>query len=218
MDYQTHYDNLINRAKNRKLDIYTESHHIIPRCINGTDDKHNLVDLTPEEHFVAHQLLIKIYPNNSSIIFAAVMMGATRQNNKVYGWLKRKMSVIRKGIPTHIVPHSEQTKIKISISVKKSKTDEMNKRHSELMSGRKLSSEHKIKIREKSKLRINSPETRKKISISNKGKIISEEARLKSSLTQKGRKQELLICPFCNKEGGRSNMLRYHFDNCRNKI
>jgi len=29
--------------------------------MGGSDDKSNLVDLTPEEHFLAHQLLLKIH-------------------------------------------------------------------------------------------------------------------------------------------------------------
>lgn len=52
MNYQKIYLNLIHKAQTRLLEdsVYTESHHIIPRCMGGTDDKNNLVDLTPEEH------------------------------------------------------------------------------------------------------------------------------------------------------------------------
>jgi hypothetical protein len=32
----------------------------------------------------------------------------------------------------------------------------------------------------------------------------------------KGNKQEILKCPICLKEGGKSNMLRFHFENCGN--
>lgn len=98
MNYLEHYNRLINRAKDRILDIYTETHHIIPKCINGTDDKNNLVNLTPEEHYVAHQLLIKIYPNNFKLINAAVMMSlntnGNRPKNKLYGWLRRKLAEV----------------------------------------------------------------------------------------------------------------------------
>ena len=94
MDYQRIYDNIINRGKNRVLTEYKERHHIIPRCMGGTDDNNNLIFLTPEEHYVCHQLLVKIYPDNSSLIFAANMLCVptryVRRNNKVYGWLKRK--------------------------------------------------------------------------------------------------------------------------------
>lgn len=94
MNYRKHYENLIKRAQSRVLTAYTESHHIIPRCMGGTDESENLVNLTPEEHYVAHQLLVKIYPNNVGLICAAMLMtghkNKQRAQNKVYGWLKRK--------------------------------------------------------------------------------------------------------------------------------
>ena len=90
MNYNKIYQSLIERAKNRNLQGYKETHHIIPRCIGGSDDKDNLADLTPEEHYLAHQLLVKIYPDNAKIIFAAWMMMPNRPSNKMYGWLKRK--------------------------------------------------------------------------------------------------------------------------------
>lgn len=89
MNYQNHYNKLIERAKNRNISDYTENHHIIPSCIGGSDENVNLVRLTPEEHYVAHQLLIKIYPNNHKLICAAAMMIPNRSSNKLYGWLRR---------------------------------------------------------------------------------------------------------------------------------
>lgn len=94
MDYKKHYDLLIERAKTRQLTGYVERHHIVPRCIGGADDQSNLVELTPEEHYVAHQLLIKMYPDNDSLVYAANKMTVsskyTKRNNKQYGWLKRR--------------------------------------------------------------------------------------------------------------------------------
>ena len=60
MNYQKIYNKLINRAKNRNIMGYVEKHHIIPKCLGGEDCKTNLVNLTPEEHYLAHQLLVKI--------------------------------------------------------------------------------------------------------------------------------------------------------------
>lgn len=100
MNYQQVYNNLIERGRNRVLEGYKESHHIVPRCLGGTDDTENLVFLTPEEHYVAHQLLIKIYPNNKSLLNAAMFMtanGMGRRSNKVYGWLKRRYSEYMQG-------------------------------------------------------------------------------------------------------------------------
>ena len=89
VDYQKHYDLLISRSYTRNLDCYTEKHHIIPRCMGGSDDVTNLAELTPEEHYVAHQLLIKIYPDEPKLVFAAHMMTRGRSNNKLYGWLRK---------------------------------------------------------------------------------------------------------------------------------
>lgn len=95
MNYQKIYDSLIEKGKNRKLDCYKERHHIVPRCLGGSDDEFNLVDLTPEEHYVAHQLLIKIYPNNHALVKAASMMIPNRPSNKMYGWLRRRFSEVK---------------------------------------------------------------------------------------------------------------------------
>lgn len=100
MNYQKIYNNIIKNGKNRVLTGYKEKHHIIPKCIGGLDSNENLVDLTPEEHFICHQLLVKIYPNNSKILSAALFMtanGMGRRSNKVYGWLKRRYSEYMKG-------------------------------------------------------------------------------------------------------------------------
>jgi NUMOD3 motif len=88
MNYYSIYNNLIERAKNRSLTTYTENHHIIPRCMGGTDIKDNLVALTAEEHYIAHLLLLKMYPDNIKLLYAANMMA--NRNNKNYGWVRRK--------------------------------------------------------------------------------------------------------------------------------
>lgn len=64
MDYKRIYKELIESAKkSRELKGYTETHHIIPRCLLLDDSESNLVTLTAREHFVAHWLLTKIYKN-----------------------------------------------------------------------------------------------------------------------------------------------------------
>lgn len=100
MDYIKHYNKLINRSKDRFLTEYSERHHIIPKCIGGTDDDSNIAYLTPEEHFVAHQLLVKIH-NTPALMYAAKMMTVTSRNhpgrnNKLYGWLRRRLQIAAK--------------------------------------------------------------------------------------------------------------------------
>lgn len=61
MNYQKLYDKIIERAKHRMLDGYSEKHHIVPKSYGGSNTKDNLVRLTAREHFIAHWLLFKIH-------------------------------------------------------------------------------------------------------------------------------------------------------------
>ena len=56
MNYKKNYYDYIEYLKNlgkRNLE-YSEKHHIIPRCLGGTNDKDNLIELTAREHCLAH--------------------------------------------------------------------------------------------------------------------------------------------------------------------
>lgn len=70
MKYLKIYDKIIDRAKNREIDGYTEKHHIVPKCIGGNDKKDNIVSLTPKEHYICHRLLCEIYPDETKLKYA----------------------------------------------------------------------------------------------------------------------------------------------------
>lgn len=95
MNYSLHYTRLIERSRSRVLEGYKERHHIVPRCLGGSDDKSNIAVLTAEEHFVAHQLLVKMYPGNRDLVYATQLMTLhqtdRRVNNKLFGWLRKRM-------------------------------------------------------------------------------------------------------------------------------
>lgn len=117
MNYLSIYNKIISRAQSQnrkrvrrshKKFVYYENHHILPKCVGGSNDSHNLVLLTAREHFVAHQLLVKIYPNEYKLIFALRLMCANSnknhvRNNREYEWIKRTVSnaasIIQKGKP-----------------------------------------------------------------------------------------------------------------------
>lgn len=85
------YNSLIERGKTRglrkkSLDYYTEIHHIIPKCIGGTDDKDNLVLLTYREHVIAHMLLARIY--NTIELKHVVYLMFNSFKNKTLGNIK----------------------------------------------------------------------------------------------------------------------------------
>jgi hypothetical protein len=101
MDYKKHYNLLIEKALNRNIECYTELHHIVPRCLGGSDEKSNLIKLTPEEHFIAHKLLTKIYPNNLKLLYALNFMSSPvaqrNLNNKSFGFVRKEISKLMQG-------------------------------------------------------------------------------------------------------------------------
>ncbi len=134
MNYVAIYDSIIDRARKRETVAgYFETHHVLPRCLGGGNSPENLVRLTPEEHFVAHQLLVKIHPGNPKLVFAAMMMTSSHRyltrRNKAYGWIRRLVSEHKRG-PSG-VKHSEESK----------------RARSEKLKGKPLSEETKLKMR-----------------------------------------------------------------------
>ena len=90
MDYKKHYDKLIEKARSRtKPEGYTERHHIIPKCLGGIDDQTNIAVLTAREHFVAHLLLVKIYPENPSMGYSVSIMSG-KHKRKIPSWWYEK--------------------------------------------------------------------------------------------------------------------------------
>ena len=101
MNYLAIYDRLMERAKGRKLKPnYIEIHHIIPKSFfsdkTAADDPVNLIELTQEEHFLAHLLLLKMVHGEHLIKMnqaLAMMRGNKRYGkctNKKYGARKRR--------------------------------------------------------------------------------------------------------------------------------
>lgn len=65
-------------------DEYHECHHIIPRCIGGTDDNDNLIDLFAREHFIAHKLLAQESPDNEKLLYALWRMCNWQNHNQEF--------------------------------------------------------------------------------------------------------------------------------------
>ena len=147
MNYQIIYDQIIDRAKNRKKpDCYCELHHIIPKSLGGSNDKENLVYLTAREHFIAHWLLKNIH-KNKQMIYAFFSMtkpvgnGRTRYTSHSFKYAReafgRWMSENRRGennhffgLPKELNPHygmKRSAKTKALLSEKaKQRTGEKN--------------------------------------------------------------------------------------------
>jgi len=60
MDYEYIYNQLCQRSLSRTWEPFKyEKHHIIPKSLGGSNSKSNLAILTPREHALAHQLLVR---------------------------------------------------------------------------------------------------------------------------------------------------------------
>ena len=210
MNYQSHYNKLIERAKRRCIDGYTERHHVIPKCLGGSNNNENLVRLTAREHFVAHQLLVKIYPSNNNLIFAAIAMTidyhGNRVNNRMYGWLKSKMAIAKRkeNLPSETLEkmskakkgnqywlgkhHTDESKQKISKAnsgnqywLGKHHTDESKQKISTFMKSRGIGEKNNFYGKH------HSEETKAKLREKRKLYVPTEETRLKLKLANVGR-------------------------------
>lgn len=107
---------------------------------------------------------------------------------------------------------SKEAKERMSIS----KTGEKNNMH-----GKTHSEKTKKKISEKRKGYKHSEETKKLYSEQRSGVPKSEEHKKKQSELQKVSEKNVfrhtVKCPYCNKEGQKPNMLRWHFEKCKQR-
>lgn len=81
MNYEKLYKTICSNGQRERHLIEYEKHHIQPRCLHGTNVVTNLTKLTYREHFLAHWLLIKIYPNNPRLLHAFGMMNVKSPDN-----------------------------------------------------------------------------------------------------------------------------------------
>lgn len=60
--YTRCYFLIVSAARQRKPipSLYLEKHHIVPKCMGGTNNPDNIVPLTAREHFICHWLLTKM--------------------------------------------------------------------------------------------------------------------------------------------------------------
>ena len=68
------YYKLIDFYRHKTVEGYTEGHHIVPRCMGGSDDEYNIVRLPAKAHYIAHLLLTKMYPDDRSLLSAFACM------------------------------------------------------------------------------------------------------------------------------------------------
>ena len=86
--YYKTYNQLIDKCIQMEKDgypedMYTEVHHILPKCQGGTDEKCNLVRMPVRYHVVAHMLLASAFPDDKKIIYSINAMFIYSKHNEL---------------------------------------------------------------------------------------------------------------------------------------
>lgn len=137
--YLDYYNAIIEKRKHIVLTENYETHHIIPRCLGGSNETFNLVRLTFREHFVCHRLLTKCMKdvNKAKRMFSAMCMTRSKTTNRInhsrtYDFYREQG--IRAKLGSKL---SEQTKHKIKVSLTgKPHTTERKAKISNTLKGR----------------------------------------------------------------------------------
>ncbi|WP_455918642.1 NUMOD3 domain-containing DNA-binding protein [Ensifer canadensis] len=182
------------RQNRRKGDgTYYERHHIIPKCMGGSDAKSNLVLLTADEHFRAHWLLPDMVDDkNQKYKMLCALNRMTHSNSaqkrvgtvQLYAVARRKRSEAMIG---RKLTDENRAKL-IAANTGRKATAETRAKMSVTRTGKKRSDETKAKISAANRGRKITAETRAKMSESQKGKKHTAETIAKMSETQKGKK------------------------------
>jgi hypothetical protein len=239
MNYEKHYSTLIERSRNRILEGYVEKHHIVPRCLGGGDDRENIAVLTPEEHFLAHQLLVKMYPGNRDLIYATQLMTVhhtnARMNNKLFGWLRKQCAAamstqmktwyVLNSHPKGMLnkKHTDAKKKQIGASVKKAMIETVGVTVYAYNLDGSFYKEYATLTDCATDLKT-SPSNVKYTAEGKFGHCCHKQLRYEFTETvpqyvspHAGIKKQKYTCPHCKKEGAGPAMKRFHFDNCKHK-
>jgi len=201
--YERWYQELIETRKGRHIpeDVYSESHHIVPRCLGGSDDSINRIDLFPKEHFIAHLLLARIHSGRAGMQMAhalrRMLTGGRGQryipNSRTYQ-LVRTLAMEKCSGKNN--PMWERTG-ELHPSFGKYDqiyTPEHRARVSAKSKGRVWSEEHRVKAKAAHIARWAEPGFKERMSKIHKGRPKTEEHRRKIGESQKGKKVSAETC------------------------
>lgn len=213
MDYKKQYNLLIEKAQVRGSPVgYREKHHIIPRCMGGSNEKENLVYLTAKEHYVAHHLLYNHYrtPQLAYAWFAMMLISDNQERQytgRQYEMAKLAMSdaarqralannpmndlVVREKVSLHLRSPAQRDRIRETAN-----TFDVRKKKSVSVS-RWLNSPagKEFQVKRVSKMT---------------GVPRSTETKQKCSVAQKGKPKPKVQCSRCGVYVDKGNLARYH--------
>lgn len=228
MNYDIIYNQIINRAKTRDVDNgYYENHHIVPKCMGGLENKDNLVKLTAREHFICHWLLYKQY-RTSKLAHAWFMMymasdNQVRYSSKHYEYAKKAHSnavsirMTGTGNPFYGKTHTKEAIEKIKDSNRNHvKSQEVIDNWVLKVAKIPKSLEHRAKIGRSGLTMLQNVHTMEiiRVPISEVGSIYNV---LEWVNPRKLNPENKFKCEYCDVVTTKSNLTRWHNDNCKRK-
>lgn len=196
MNYNKIYDALVAKCVVRGLDKkvldgYFEKHHIIPKCLGGTNSQDNYVLFTAKEHVFAHKLLWKAYPDNYSLMWAYTRTVNAHKNMLSIADVEKAKIAKAKFMSERVITQETKDKISATLTGHKRSEESIEKGRQKML-GHEVSEDTRNKISAKRQELIASGWTvsesaRKKIGDAFRGKKISEEHKRKISEFNKGK-------------------------------
>lgn len=167
-NYQGFIQNILEtRGRFACGDEYHERHHILPKCMGGTNDEDNLIDLFAREHFEAHRLLALENPDIRELTYAWSMMSYSKNGDykitsEEYEEIKIALSRMFSGDgnpmygshrcgeenPMYGKHHSEETRKKISNKAKGRYIGENNPNYGKVYSEEDIIKQRKAHAKE----------------------------------------------------------------------
>ena len=165
MTYREQYYAIIDnrRANPVDKDVYTETHHIIPKSLGGSNEKGNLVALLPEEHYKCHCLLVFMYEHeNNHAAFVKMLhawrfmanTGVRKSDRKRFPEIARmdvgasEYSAIRRKFIDTVIPHIVKKRAEWFAGLSEEERAALIKKLSDSHKGKKMSAETIKKIKE----------------------------------------------------------------------
>ena len=122
------YIRLIDKFKcsiNNFDGIITEKHHILPKCMGGSNKVDNMVELPVRYHVMAHIILLEAYPDNYKL--GCALMFTISDTKRVEG----RFDEVQKNFSTRSIAMAREA------AIKSMRSEENRKRVSERMKGPK---------------------------------------------------------------------------------
>jgi hypothetical protein len=230
MNYKKIYDELISKRLNNTLEKneYGEYHHIIPKCMGGSDENSNIVKLSAKEHYIAHHLLYKIYKTPSMAHAWFCMTRNSEGQNRAISAIQYesarkahiealKQTMVGKGNHFYGKQHTEEAKQKISkANSGRKKTQKEIDNWVEKVAKKSKSNDHRKKIGRKDMIILKNIHTNESIRI-HKSNLHNYDESVWVNPTKLARGGKRDKCKYCGFESVAGMIKRHHNENCKFK-